>query len=239
MMVKRTFVLSLIVHISVLLVIVIFSGLTVKRIKFEKTYKIHLVTPSIPEKPKVQAKEVKKQKKTVKKTQKKTQKKPQKVVKKVKKKKRKIVKKPVKTKSLKERILEKIDDEKPPKKEERVFHEPSTKKTAPLSQDPRVTVNDTQFVFSWYLSTIQDKIKNNWDPPSSALVISRAKTVFISFQIARDGTVTRVRVSKSSGNNDLDNSALDAVRKTSLPPLPGGYRNSALSVSVEFEPLKQ
>jgi TonB family protein len=58
----------------------------------------------------------------------------------------------------------------------------------------------------------------------------------MQFTIQRDGTLSDIKVLRSSGNQMLDflaNRALLAVRQ--LPPLPPEYTNPTLVVDLQFE----
>jgi protein TonB len=58
----------------------------------------------------------------------------------------------------------------------------------------------------------------------------------MTFDIARDGTVSNVAVKQSSGIPSLDRSAQRAIMASSpLPPLPTDYRGSSINVLFYFE----
>jgi protein TonB len=58
----------------------------------------------------------------------------------------------------------------------------------------------------------------------------------MSFDIAKDGTISNIEVKQGSGIPSLDRSAERAVRNSNpLPPLPADYRGSSVSVSFYFE----
>jgi protein TonB len=55
------------------------------------------------------------------------------------------------------------------------------------------------------------------------------------FEIGRDGTVTGLKVEKSSGNALYDQAALRAITDaTPLPPLPDDFKESSLRVHLGF-----
>jgi protein TonB len=58
----------------------------------------------------------------------------------------------------------------------------------------------------------------------------------LSFQIARDGTISNVEVKQSSGIPSLDRSAQRAILASNkLNPLPADYRGSSVDVTFYFE----
>jgi TonB family protein len=57
-----------------------------------------------------------------------------------------------------------------------------------------------------------------------------------TFQILRDGTVTNVQMTQSSGNHSVDNSAMRAILNSSpMSGLPSNYSGSSVTVEFWFE----
>lgn len=112
---------------------------------------------------------------------------------------------------------------------------PPTEATYPLwfsatlckrPEDMSVCIRD----INWkpYVSEVQYWIKQNWSPPIDS--ISRLTT--ITFQILSDGSVRNVAISKSSGDDSVDQDGLKTVRKAApFLPLPEGVSDH---VSMEF-----
>jgi protein TonB len=87
--------------------------------------------------------------------------------------------------------------------------------------------------FSWYVEAVQRRVSGNWLQSTVDPRIQYAPRVVVTFTILRDGTVTNVQVTMSSGNASVDMSAVRAVRESSpLDRLPPEYSGS--NVSVEF-----
>jgi periplasmic protein TonB len=90
--------------------------------------------------------------------------------------------------------------------------------------------------FGWYVDVIKRKAGQNWyraevDPRTPV-----GTRVFVTFDIARDGSPSHVRIEKSSGSASLDSSALRAIQRVdTFGPLPGGYNQSSLNVEYYFE----
>ncbi|HEY2385227.1 MAG TPA: TonB family protein [Terriglobia bacterium] len=92
--------------------------------------------------------------------------------------------------------------------------------------------------YGWYVTQITRAISNNWLKSLVDSSVQRAPRVYVSFNIARDGTVNcgDVSIKQSSGIPSLDRSAQRAVCASSpLTPLPGDYRGGSVSVNFYFE----
>jgi TonB family protein len=92
-------------------------------------------------------------------------------------------------------------------------------------------INVGDFCCPEYIAGMVSKIHQNWNSRQSSAGITT-----MQFTIQRDGTLTDIRVSRSSGNQMLDflsNRALLAVRQ--LPPLPAEYTNPTLVIDLQFE----
>jgi protein TonB len=97
---------------------------------------------------------------------------------------------------------------------------------------------DTSFGdrYGTYVNAITRAISNNWLKSLVDASVQRAPRVYLSFTIARDGTVSDVEVKQSSGNPSLDRSAKRAVLASNpLPGLPADYRGGSISVNFYFE----
>lgn len=71
-----------------------------------------------------------------------------------------------------------------------------------------------------YFHALDERIRENWTVPDLALSDSRSLIVRIRITIERDGTVTNVRMEKTSGNPYFDDSVLRAITKASPLPVP-------------------
>jgi TonB family protein len=98
-----------------------------------------------------------------------------------------------------------------------------------------VEAGDSDFPFAWYLNLLRTKITDSWDPPGDRLIAGRSRQVIVAFRIARDGSVSDVRVESASETPGLDTSARRAVERAKpFPPLPEGYARDVLDVAVRF-----
>jgi TonB family protein len=90
-------------------------------------------------------------------------------------------------------------------------------------------------LYSAYVESMTRRISDNWNKPDIRN-LSTSPRVYVSFTIARDGTVNDIDIAQSSGIPELDTSARRAMlRSNPLPPLPDRYRGSNVTVRFYFE----
>lgn len=109
----------------------------------------------------------------------------------------------------------------------------STSKSANTSADMSGSGTNTSEIAA-YKSKIRREIERHKKYSQRARMMRKQGIVIVAFNIAADGSLSAARVVKSSGTEDLDNSALDAVKSArSVGPKPAGMGN-AISVPVSF-----
>jgi len=92
--------------------------------------------------------------------------------------------------------------------------------------------------YAWYVESVRRAISQNWmqntiDPAVRAA--RRAKTT-MTFTINRDGTVKNIRLSQSSGNRSMDDSAQRALLSIDrFPALPSDYSGRYVDVTFDFD----
>lgn len=87
--------------------------------------------------------------------------------------------------------------------------------------------------YAWYVASMRMRISANWLLATVSPNIVTAPRAYLTFEILRDGTVTNVQITQSSGIPEVDRSALRAILASNpLPPLPPDY--SGRSVDVQF-----
>lgn len=92
----------------------------------------------------------------------------------------------------------------------------------------RIGVDNPDFTYGYYLDRLLSLIDAQWQRPN----MGEARAV-IHFVIARNGSISDVRVVETSGYNAFDFAALRAVQSAApFPPLPRGYRNDSLGVNL-------
>jgi protein TonB len=90
--------------------------------------------------------------------------------------------------------------------------------------------------FSSYVNQIQRAISNNWLKSMVDSNVQHAPRVYMTFDIARDGTISGISVKQSSNIPSLDRSAQRAILASNpLPPLPSDYRGGSINVVFYFE----
>jgi protein TonB len=98
-----------------------------------------------------------------------------------------------------------------------------------------VTLDATDFEFTYYLILVRNRIAQNWNPPAGLVETPGLRTV-VYFRIRRDGTISMPRVEAGSPVAFFDRAALRAVQLSDpLPPLPLGYPGKDLGVHFGFE----
>jgi protein TonB len=106
-----------------------------------------------------------------------------------------------------------------------------------LSTGPTsVTNGDFGSRFGWYVEGISRKMSANWYKALVDQSTPRGARAYIDFTIARDGSVTTVRLDRSSGSPTLDSSCQRAAQRAdNFGSLPAGYNQSTLLVSYYCE----
>ncbi|MBV8069897.1 MAG: cell envelope integrity protein TolA [Acidobacteriaceae bacterium] len=86
----------------------------------------------------------------------------------------------------------------------------------------------------WYAELVRQRIAQNWHT-SGLDMRSQTSPAIVSFFIMRDGTVRDPKIIESSGNPNIDSTALRSVYDSSpLPPLPAQVSESYISAQFTF-----
>ncbi len=86
--------------------------------------------------------------------------------------------------------------------------------------------------FGPYMRELQRRIKMNWDPPKG----NESKRVVLLFKIAKDGRLLSCRVFKSSGLQNADSAALNAVKLAApFKPLPPEFKGQSIDIQFTFD----
>jgi len=91
--------------------------------------------------------------------------------------------------------------------------------------------------YGWYIEAVRRSVGQNWlqttiDPPVRA---ARQAHCVMNFRINRDGSVSNVQMSQSSGNLSMDNSARRALDGIRFGPLPNDYSGNNVDVIFDFD----
>ena len=83
-----------------------------------------------------------------------------------------------------------------------------------------------------YLGNLEYNIKHNWAPPKS----KSTKKIVTRFTILKDGTLSDIKVIKSSRVPLIDLSAIEAIKKSSpYQPLPEKFEGESLPIEFTFD----
>ena len=86
--------------------------------------------------------------------------------------------------------------------------------------------------FGPYMRELQRRIKMSWDPPKG----NESKRVVLLFKIAKDGRLLSCSVFKSSGLQNADKAALNAVHLAApFRPLPPEYKGQSIDIQFTFD----
>jgi TonB family protein len=86
-----------------------------------------------------------------------------------------------------------------------------------------------------YIQSVEGQIQHNWYSSIPMRGQTKTGTVTIQFSIERDGTLGTLRVSSSSGDDELDKAAMVAIRSIkSFPAVPATVRADHLLLRINF-----
>lgn len=89
--------------------------------------------------------------------------------------------------------------------------------------------------FAYYINIIRINVDRNWYRQEVDTRTNDGSQVLVTFNIARNGSISGVRILTASGSPTLNQSAIHAVQRVdSLPPLPNAYQGSSIDVEYTF-----
>jgi protein TonB len=88
--------------------------------------------------------------------------------------------------------------------------------------------------FTAWINHWRTEVYRNWIVPQAVLFGFRSGHVDFEFTVERDGSLSSVRMLKSSGVRALDRAAENALRSSRMLPLPGDYRPARVTMQVTF-----
>lgn len=114
----------------------------------------------------------------------------------------------------------------------------SGSKTGKGTDVTNMVVEGIDFPYPGYLSGIIRQIKLNFEVPKAGTLLMAE----VHFLIHRDGSVSEISVTKSSGSSSFDREARGAVEAAgtsrAFGPLPAGFPDDVLPVYFTFSPEK-
>jgi len=88
--------------------------------------------------------------------------------------------------------------------------------------------------FTLWVNRFKDEVYRNWIVPQAALFGAARGHVDFEFTVERDGTMSALRLVKSSGTASLDRAAQNALSSSRLLPLPDDYGPPRVTMQVSF-----
>ena len=88
--------------------------------------------------------------------------------------------------------------------------------------------------FTLWINRFKDEVYRNWIVPPSALWGAARGHVDFEFTVERNGSVSALRMLKSSGTSSLDKAAQFALSSSRLLPLPDDYGPPRVTINVTF-----
>lgn len=105
-----------------------------------------------------------------------------------------------------------------------------------ISTPAEVSSAAGNFKYNWYLLNVQQKIEQNWNPPLER----ENATVTAIFDIFRDGSISNIRISQSSGGTVLVNLATRAITLAApFGNLPPGFDGDRVEISCTLRPIRK
>lgn len=90
--------------------------------------------------------------------------------------------------------------------------------------------------FGAYVDVLQQRIASKWRPAEIDARVRTLPQCIVAFEILRDGRVQGLKVVQTSGNEQLDLTAMRAVTEASpFEPLPQGFQKSSAKMEVGFK----
>ena len=148
-------------------------------------------------------------------------------------------KKTLDTSKLRRKILTRVKsmDKSDSAKRIPIKKEKTAKSLQPVSKE-NVHISAGRFPYLWYLTVIKTKLSNAWTPPSEYIIPKEGTYVTVCFTLNKNGSIDNAKVKHSSGIKLLDNSALDAIKSVgTLPALPSEWKEESLNISIIFKTL--
>jgi protein TonB len=92
--------------------------------------------------------------------------------------------------------------------------------------------------YPWYVDAVRNRVRQVWDQSTidPATRAARRAHAVVTFRINSNGSVSNIRMTQTSGNSTMDNSALRALQNIdSFRPLPNDYMGSYVDVTFDFD----
>ena len=87
--------------------------------------------------------------------------------------------------------------------------------------------------FTVWINDFKNQVYRNWMIPQAAF-LGYGGHVDFEFTLERDGSMSAMRMIKSSGTSSLDRAARNALTSSRFKPLPSDYRPARVTMQVTF-----
>jgi len=108
-------------------------------------------------------------------------------------------------------------------------------KTPPSNTEKGLTFDAPELKHRGYMRLLKGRIESTWKYPKEAEKLGLSGDLYIKFSIKRNGELGEVELVRTSGYRDLDEAAIDALKKA-FPwwPLPKDYKGEELEITGHF-----
>ena len=83
-----------------------------------------------------------------------------------------------------------------------------------------------------YMSAVQSRVERNWAPPRGTTF----NTVYLRFKVHKNGSISDVQITGSSGSADVDQAAIAAVQKSTPYPSPPAGLPDPMDMQITLDP---
>jgi len=114
--------------------------------------------------------------------------------------------------------------------------EPVASKTSSEETQDTISLDTDDKRYVTYAQAIKERIAGQWKYPQEARKKKLEGRLVALFSLNKEGTLTRLDITKSSGHEVLDREAERAVRSAApFPPFPSTVTVSRLNINVSFD----
>ena len=114
--------------------------------------------------------------------------------------------------------------------------EPAASKTSPEETQETISLDTDDKRYVTYAQAIKERIAGQWKYPQEARKKNLEGRLVALFSLNREGTLTRLDITKTSGHEVLDREAERAIRNAApFPPFPSTVTVNRLNINVFFD----
>jgi len=114
--------------------------------------------------------------------------------------------------------------------------EPAVSKTSSEETQETISLDTNDKRYVTYAQAIKERIAGQWTYPQEAKKKKLQGRLVAIFSLNKEGALTRMEITRSSGHDVLDREAERAVRSAApFPPFPSTITVSRLNINVSFD----